>query len=100
MDRSIFCNGVYLELKRAVHLLKEIVEKCPNLEGNNFLIMLPKSASLLGSKGYEIIIRSEKRLDIETSTILQDIASREKLDIRQRPTTTMIYNPTHYTFQK
>ena len=59
--------------------------------------MLPESAGLLGSEGYEIIIRSKRKLDIEISAILSEVASREKLSVRQRPTTTMIYNPAHYT---
>ena len=79
-------------------MLKEIVERCPNLDGNNFLIMLPESASLLGSKGYEIVIRSKELLDNETSETLYGIATREKLAITQRPNATMIYNPEHYTF--
>ena len=31
------------------------------LDGNNFLVMLPESASLLGTEGYEIVIRTKKR---------------------------------------
>jgi hypothetical protein len=89
-----------VKLNQAISLLKEIVERCPNLNGNNFLIMLPESASLLGTKGYEIIIRSKKLLDNETSEILSEIATREKLSVRQRPNATMIYNPEHYTFLK
>jgi hypothetical protein len=97
-NNSIFCNGVSVKLNQAVNLLKEIVERCPNLEGNNFLIMLPESASLLGTEGYEIIIRSKKRLNPETNDTLDEIVSRENLSIRQRPRSTMIYNPIHYTF--
>ena len=97
---SIFSDGASVKLNQAVALLKEIVERCPTLDGENFLIMIPKSPLLLGTEGYEIIIRSKKRLDIETSAILQDIVSREKLGITQRPRTTMIYNPMHYTFLK
>jgi hypothetical protein len=89
-----------VELNRAVTLLKEFIERCPNLDGNNFPIMVPKSPLLLGTEGYEIIIRSRKRLDMETSAILHDIVSREKLAITQRPRTTMIYNPMHYTLLK
>jgi hypothetical protein len=89
-----------VKLNRAVALLAEIVEKCPNIDGKNFLVMLPESASLLGTKGYEIIIRSKERLDMETTAILSEIVAREKLSITQRPRTTMIYNPVHYTFLK
>jgi hypothetical protein len=89
-----------VDLNRAIALLKEIVEICPNLNGNNFVIMLPESASLLGTKGYEIIIRSKKLLDSETGEMLYEIATREELRIRQRPNATIIYNPEHYTFLK
>ena len=60
----IIGQGVSVKLNRAVSLLGEIVEKCPSLDGNNFLVMLPGSASLLGTEGYEIVIRtrdSERR---------------------------------------
>jgi hypothetical protein len=70
------------------------------VDGKNFLVMLPESASLLGTEGYEIIIRSKERLNMETIAILSEIVAREKLSITQRPRTTMIYNPTHYTFLK
>jgi hypothetical protein len=52
-----------VKLCQAVSLLKEIVERCPNLNGNNFLVMLPESASVLGTKGYEIIMGTKKEFE-------------------------------------
>jgi hypothetical protein len=95
-----YVAGVSVKLSRAVSLLEEIIEKCPSLDGNNFLVMLPESASLLGTEGYEIVIRTKEILNGETLEILYEVASRENLGIRQRPKATMIYNPSHYTFRK
>ena len=35
----------FLKLVKAVVLLREIVERCPDLEGNNFVVMVPYATS-------------------------------------------------------
>ena len=83
-----------MELIQAASLLKEIVEKCPALDGNNFLLMLPDIPEPLLSEGYEIVIKIDPAsLNKEIRFILDDIARREKLIINQRSTSVMMYTP-------
>ncbi len=81
-----------MNLVEVANLFKEIAEKCPNLNGKNFVIMTSNMPGLKVAEGYEITIRTEHEpLDEETSNALKEIASREKVTLKQKETALLIY---------
>ncbi len=81
-----------MKLVEVANLFKEIAEKCPNLNGKNFVIMIADIPEPKTTEGYEITIRTEHEpIDEETLNTLKEIASREKLAIQQKETALLIY---------
>jgi hypothetical protein len=67
---------VFMDLKKATALLKEIVARCPELDGRNFLIMQMTLPHPIETEGYELVIRTaHKALDKKTMDTLGEIAA-------------------------
>ena len=83
-----------MNLNQVAELFKEIVEKCPELDGKNFVIMIPDIPPPSLTIGYELVIKNiAKNFNEKTLEKLRDIVAREKLKIEQRPTSIMIFTP-------
>jgi hypothetical protein len=82
-------NGVFMELTEAVDLLKELVNDCANLKGNDFLLAPSK---IPGSvvEGYEIHITG--KFNEEVRRYLSDLALKKELAITQHPSSVMLYS--------
>ncbi len=77
-----------MNLQEIIVLMKELGDKCPKLEGNDFLIApskIPKSHV----EGYEIHITG--KFDDETRKCINDIAIEQKLSVTMEQTSAMIY---------
>ncbi len=83
-----------MKLSETVDVFKQVVVRCPKLEGNNFLIMIPQPTEPIISTGYEIIIRKSKRLDDKTDEALRAIALENHLKIMETENTIALYTPT------
>ena len=82
-----------MDLKRATALFTEMVNKCPELEGRNFLIMKMNLPHPIETLGYEIIVKTDGRpLGGKTLKTLRDIVAREKLKLEEKGTSVMIYD--------
>lgn len=82
-----------MKLIEAVNILRQIVIECPELHGNNFLIMIPEPTEPIISKGYEIIIRTTKGIDDSTDQKLHIISLEHNLKILDAPNTMALYTP-------
>jgi hypothetical protein len=88
------CEGFSVELNKAVALLTEIITKCPELNGRNFLIMKIELPYPVETSGYELVIRTKGNpLDKKTLKTLKDIAARENLNLEEKETSVMIFDP-------
>jgi hypothetical protein len=84
--------GIYLKREEAILVLKELFEKCTNLDGH-YLELLPPNASSRMSGGYQIQIKAN--LDEETRTCMQDVLMKNHLTIKiTDPDSFIIYRPT------
>jgi hypothetical protein len=80
-----------LKREEAILVLKELFEKCTNLDGH-YLELLPPNASTKMSGGYQIEIKAT--LDEETRTCMQDILIKYQLTIKiQEEDSFIIYRP-------
>jgi len=80
-----------LKREEAILVLKELFEKCTNLDGH-YLELLPPNASGKMSGGYQIEIKAT--LDEETRTCMQDILIKYQLTIKiQDEDSFIIYRP-------
>jgi hypothetical protein len=78
-----------MELTEAVNLLKELVNDCSNLKGNDFLLAPSKIPGSI-VEGYEIHITGNFSETVRR--YLNDLALKKKLAITQHPTSVMIYS--------
>jgi len=78
-----------MKLNEVIDLLKEITEKCPRLDGNDFLIA-PSKLPHSSVDGYQVHITG--KFEDETRTCLNSIAIKRKLAIRMETDSVMIYN--------
>jgi hypothetical protein len=84
-------SGIYLKREEAILVLKELFEKCTNLDGH-YLELLPPNASTILSGGYQIQIKAT--LDEETRTCMQDILMKNHLTIKvEKEDSFTIYRP-------
>ncbi len=82
-----------MKREEAILVLKELFEKCTNLDGH-YLELLPPNASSKMSGGYQIEIKAT--LDEETRTCMQDILMKNHLTIKiQEADSFIIYNLTN-----
>jgi hypothetical protein len=80
-----------LKREEAILVLKELFEKCTNLDGH-YLELLPPGASKKMSGGYQILIKTT--LDEETRTCMQDILMKNHLTIKvEEKDSFTIYRP-------
>jgi hypothetical protein len=83
---------IFLKREEAILVLKELFEKCTNLDGH-YLEMIPPNASSRLSGGYQIQIKAT--LDEETRTCMQDVLMKNQLTIKiTEPDAFIIYRPT------
>jgi hypothetical protein len=82
--------GIYLKREEAILVLKELFEKCTNLDGH-YLEVLPPDASKDLSLGYQIKIKAT--LDEETRTCMQDVLMKNQLTIKVEEDSFIIYRP-------
>jgi hypothetical protein len=81
-----------MNLIEVADLFREVIEKCPELDGRNFVIMKVNLPSNMPSVGYELVIRMERgKLDKATLEKLYEIAIRKKIKIVQKPTSLYIF---------
>jgi hypothetical protein len=80
-----------LKRDEAILVLKELFEKCTNLDGH-YLELMPPNASTMLSGGYQIQIKTI--LDEETRTCMQDILMKYQLTIKvEEENSFIIYRP-------
>jgi hypothetical protein len=80
-----------LKREEAILVLKELFEKCTNLDGHYLEIIPPNAANRL-SGGYQIQIKAN--LDEETRTCMQDILMKNHLTIKiEEADSFIIYRP-------
>ncbi len=77
-----------MKLTEIVNLLKEMVDGCPSLDGNDFLIAPSKVPNSVVD-GYEIHMTGN--FNDESRKYLNSIAIQNKLAIRIEPNSVMIY---------
>ena len=83
--------GIYLKREEAILVLKELFEKCTNLDGH-YLELLPPDASKRMSGGYQIQIKAT--LDEETRNCMQDVLMKNHLTIKiEEADSFTIYRP-------
>jgi hypothetical protein len=81
-----------MNLIEVADLFREVVEKCPELDGRNFVIMKVELPPSMTPVGYELVVRIGRgKLDKVTVEKLYDIAIREKLKIVLKPTSLYIF---------
>jgi hypothetical protein len=68
-----------LKREEAILVLKDLFEKCTNLDGH-YLELMPPNASTMLSGGYQIQIKAT--LDEETRTCMQDVLMKNQLTIK------------------
>jgi len=78
-----------MKLNEVIDLLREIAEKCPGLDGNDFLIA-PSKLPHSSVDGYQVHMTG--KFDDDTRTSLNKIAIKRRLAIRMEPDSVMIYN--------
>jgi hypothetical protein len=84
--------GSYLKREEAILVLKDLFEKCTNLDGH-YLELIPPNASTMLSSGYQIQIKAT--LDEETRTCMQDVLMKNHLTIKVTDSDSfIIYKPT------
>jgi hypothetical protein len=79
-----------LDRTEAVNVLKQILESCRAVDGQN-LLLLPPSAANLQTNGYQIHLKM-KLVGIERKCI-QKILEEHQLIIKEIEDTTIIYKP-------
>jgi hypothetical protein len=80
-----------LKREEAILVLKELFEKCTNLDGH-YLEVIPPNASFKLSGGYQIEIKAI--LDEETRTCMQDVLMKYQLTIKVKEEDSfIIYRP-------
>jgi hypothetical protein len=80
-----------LKREEAILVLKELFEKCTNLDGH-YLEVIPPNASKNMSMGYQIQIKAT--LDEETRTCMQDVLMKYQLTIKvEEKDSFIIYRP-------
>ena len=80
-----------MKREEAILVLKELFEKCTNLDGHYLELIPPNAASLL-SGGYQIQIKAI--LDEETRTCMQDVLMKYQLTIKvEEANSFIIYRP-------
>ena len=83
----VFC----LNREEAIAVLKELFDKCTNLDGH-WLSLTPPNASSLLSGGYQILIKTT--LDETTRNCMQEVLVKYHLTIKiTQPDTFIIYRP-------
>jgi len=83
--------GIYLKREEAILVLKELFDKCTNLDGH-YLEVIPPNASKDISMGYQIQIKAI--LDEETRTCMQDVLMKYQLTIKiEEENSFIIYSP-------
>jgi hypothetical protein len=78
-----------MELTETVNLLKELVNDCSDLKGNDFLLAPSKIPGSI-VEGYEIHITGKFNEDVRR--YLNDLALKKKLAITQHPSSVMLYS--------
>ena len=80
-----------MKREEAILVLRELFEKCTNLDGH-YLELMPPNASTTLSGGYKLEIKAT--LDEETRTCMQDILMKYQLTIKiQEEDSFIIYRP-------
>lgn len=80
-----------MKREEAISVLKDLFEKCTNLDGH-YLEIIPPNAYTQMSGGYQIQIKAT--LDEETRTCMQDVLMKNHLTIKiTEPETFIIYRP-------
>jgi hypothetical protein len=80
-----------LKREEAILVLKELFDKCTNLDGH-YLEVIPPNASKDISMGYQIQIKAT--LDEETRTCMQDVLMKYQLTIKiEEEDSFIIYSP-------
>ena len=83
--------GLFLKREEAILVLKELFEKCTNLDGH-YLELLPPEASKKMSGGYKIQIKAT--LDEVTRNCMQDVLMKNHLTIKiEEEDSFTIYRP-------
>lgn len=77
-----------MNLNEVVDLLKEMVEDCASLNGNDFLIA-PSKLPNSSIDGYEIHMTG--KFNQETLEYLSNVALKRRLAITQHPDSVMLY---------
>jgi hypothetical protein len=84
-----YSEGIFNGLPNVVNLLNKIINNCPNLNGNDFLLAPSKIPGSIVD-GYEIHITGE--FTDAVRIYLSDLALKKKLSITQHPNSIMIYS--------
>ena len=83
-----------MNLNRTAGVFSEVADRCPELEGRNFVIMIMDLPHPFETAGYEIVIRTEGRpLKDVTLRTLREITARENLKVEETRNSVMIYEP-------
>jgi hypothetical protein len=81
-----------LKLTQIANLFGEIIEKCPELDGMNFVGLKPDLPKPMSPEGYKIVIRTDNtNLAESTLNKLKEIVTRWKLEMEQKETSLVIY---------
>ena len=74
----------------AVKVLKDVLEKCPSVDGAYIALMPSDSADLL-SHGFQIHIKTS--LSQEDRRCVQELLTKQGLKLKETPDKTIIYRP-------
>jgi len=92
---------VSMNLKMSSQIFSEIAEKCPNLEGVNFLMICNGDSALGAADGYQMDIRANpNQIDEETLSTLNGIALKRNLIVAKATETIILFSPKQKTTKK
>ena len=82
-----------MNLNQIANLFSEVVKKCPELDGKNFVIMKPDLPAPMATEGYELVIRKDGKGDLseETKKKIEDLAQERGLSVESKETSVMIF---------
>ncbi len=87
-SRKYACGRLFMNLIEVVDLLKEMIDNCESLDGDDFLIA-PSKVPNSSVEGYEIHMTG--KFDEPAREYLNQVALKKKLAIVQHPDSVMIY---------
>ena len=81
-----------MKLLEATDLLRELVASFPELDGKNFLVMIPETPPNI-ARDYEVVIRTKSQLEKDTEQAILNIAIGKRLAVLKAKNTIALYTP-------